>query len=57
MSLPSDELLELPTIDHLLDDVEATHKFSLDDELWERWPVIVSFQTWSLPNVRYRNVN
>lgn len=44
MSLLSDELLELPMINHLLDDVEATHELSVDDELWERWPVIVDFQ-------------
>jgi len=44
MSLLSDELLELPVINHLLDDVKATHELSVDDELRERWPVIVDFQ-------------
>ena len=40
----NNELLELPIIDHLLDDVEATHELSIDNELRERWPVIVDLQ-------------
>ena len=53
MGLYSNELLELAIINHLLDDVEATHEFSLDDELRECRPVIVDLQAWLLQNVRY----
>lgn len=44
MSLFSDELLELSIINHLLNYIEATHELSLDDELGERWPVIVDLE-------------
>jgi len=46
MSLFSNELLKLAIIDHLLDDIEPTHEFSLDDELRERRPVIVDLQAY-----------
>ena len=41
----SDEFFELPIINHLLDDVEATDELPLDDELRERWPVIVGLKS------------
>ena len=46
MGLYSDELLKLPVIDHLLDDVKATHELSVDDELRECWPVVKGLQAW-----------
>ena len=51
MNLASHELLKLSVVDHLLDNVEATHELSFDNELWKRRPVIVGLETWLLQNV------
>jgi hypothetical protein len=35
-----DNLLKFTSVDHLPDDIKATHEFSFDNELRKRWPVI-----------------
>lgn len=46
------DFLKFPIVNHLLDYIEATYEFPLDDELRKRWPVVVVFQAWLSCQVR-----